>query len=319
MKQVFISYSHKDKEYAHKLADEMARHGLEAWIDDRIDYGEQWTRVIQENLENSYAVIVIMTPTAYKSTWVQNELTFAQYTEKAIFPILLEGKLWLSLSSTQYVDVRGGKLPPESFFNILRKYLIKHDGERSLSTQIAFLLRNAVQSKENREWFIGLYKVRYSIGWHFNSYDDSLGTRPFSGGHFLKYDDPENYSEDYSFSCEVYNEDLLRLYDPEIYSDFRASILTIRKGEVASRLLHRSMPGWTRGILGGRAVDSWKLSMEKWDAYKLMERLHLYLGKIFYELPNDIEIQEFVKQLIQIHKDHHIPISEIQIRNAEAG
>ena len=38
MAHVFISYSHKDKEYARKLADELKRRGIDAWIDDRIDY-----------------------------------------------------------------------------------------------------------------------------------------------------------------------------------------------------------------------------------------------------------------------------------------
>ena len=50
MAHVFISYSHKDKEYARKLADELKRWGIDAWIDDRIDYGTTWPHVIQENI-----------------------------------------------------------------------------------------------------------------------------------------------------------------------------------------------------------------------------------------------------------------------------
>ena len=43
---------------------------------------------------------------------MQNELTRAQRLGKRIFPLLLEGDVWLALETDQYVDVRGAKLPP---------------------------------------------------------------------------------------------------------------------------------------------------------------------------------------------------------------
>lgn len=39
MSHIFISYSHKDSEYAHKLADALKEAGFEVWIDGRSDYG----------------------------------------------------------------------------------------------------------------------------------------------------------------------------------------------------------------------------------------------------------------------------------------
>lgn len=41
MPEVFISYSHKDGKYAHRLADELIRYSIDVWIDERIDYGER--------------------------------------------------------------------------------------------------------------------------------------------------------------------------------------------------------------------------------------------------------------------------------------
>ena len=42
MSQIFISYSHKDKEYVHKLQLALTERGIHAWIDDRIDYDTDW-------------------------------------------------------------------------------------------------------------------------------------------------------------------------------------------------------------------------------------------------------------------------------------
>ena len=120
MSDVFISYSHRDGEYAHRLADELRNHGVDAWIDERIDYGEQWPRVIQENLTASRIFLLVMSTDAYHSMWVQNEVSFAQANGKPIFPLLLDGEVWLSMASMQYVDVRSGKMPPERFFTELR-------------------------------------------------------------------------------------------------------------------------------------------------------------------------------------------------------
>ena len=123
MPQVFISYSHTDGKYAHRLAKELKTRGIDVWIDDRIDYGDQWPRVIQDNLSASRIVLVIMTPNAYDSMWVQNEVSYAQGNDKVIFPVLLEGKVWLQLASMQYVNVQNGEMPPDKFFEKLRYVL----------------------------------------------------------------------------------------------------------------------------------------------------------------------------------------------------
>jgi len=122
MAHIFISYSHKDSDYAHRLAEELEQKGFSVWIDDRIDYGTQWPRVIQEHLDDCSAFIVIMTPRSYQSDWVQNELSRAKRKGKKVFPLLLEGEEpWLSVEVTQYVDVRGSGLPPERFYKELAK------------------------------------------------------------------------------------------------------------------------------------------------------------------------------------------------------
>jgi len=122
MSYIFISYSHEDKEYAHRLEGELQRQRFDTWLDDRIDYGSQWPEEIEDRLDGCKVLILIMTPRSKRSEWVQNELNRAKRKKKKIYPLLLEGdEPWLSVEATQYVDVRDRNLPPSAFFDTLAK------------------------------------------------------------------------------------------------------------------------------------------------------------------------------------------------------
>ncbi len=120
MGHIFISYSHKDKVYAHTLAEALEARGFDAWIDHDIDYGASWPTTIRDKLDACDAFIVIVSENSSTSEWVQNEVTRAKRKRKPIFPLLLSGESWLSLETTQYVDVKNRSLPPEQFYECLR-------------------------------------------------------------------------------------------------------------------------------------------------------------------------------------------------------
>jgi formylglycine-generating enzyme required for sulfatase activity len=121
MGYIFISYSHKDKDYVHKLKEALQSEGFEVWMDDRIDYGEEWPMVIQERLDTCDAFILVATEDSYMSKWVQKEVTRAQRINKPFFPLLLSGHPWLSIESTQYVLVKDKSLPPGKFYERLAR------------------------------------------------------------------------------------------------------------------------------------------------------------------------------------------------------
>ncbi len=126
MTHVFISYSHKDKSYADQVARSLEARDLQVFIDDRIDYGSQWPRVIQKKLDLCGAFVLVMTTNSFDSDWVQNELARAKRKRKPIFPLLLEGsEPWLAVEATQYVDVRAGDLPPADFYTRLASVMIQ--------------------------------------------------------------------------------------------------------------------------------------------------------------------------------------------------
>ncbi len=121
---IFISYSRQDHAYVERLIAAFDERGLSVWLDNRIDYGTAWQREIEKHLEACQAFVLVMTPRAYESHWVTCELSVALELKKPIFPLLLEGRRWLSAAAIQTVDVTGGTLPPKRFFDAVSASVI---------------------------------------------------------------------------------------------------------------------------------------------------------------------------------------------------
>jgi hypothetical protein len=120
---IFISYSRKDQDYVNKLVETLRKQELPWWLDNKIDYGDQWTKEIEENLKKCQVFLLVMSPNSKESDWVQRELIFAQQLQKPIFPLLLAGERWFQIINIQTTDVLDGKLPPDIFFNKIRSKL----------------------------------------------------------------------------------------------------------------------------------------------------------------------------------------------------
>ena len=122
--QVFLSYSRVDRTYVAKLAAELERRGFAVWYDDRIDLGHRWWRTIEQQIEVCAAMVVVMSPEARDSEWVEREIMLAQQEKKPILPLLLRGKVLSLLINQQYADVRNGELPPDAFYTRLRRAVL---------------------------------------------------------------------------------------------------------------------------------------------------------------------------------------------------
>ena len=86
---VFISYSHRDDDFAHKLIADLQNAGHAIWIDTvSIKGGEAWVRSIADGIRNSYAFVTIISPDANGSRWVLREYLLAENLRKPIFPVV---------------------------------------------------------------------------------------------------------------------------------------------------------------------------------------------------------------------------------------
>ncbi|MEM1280199.1 MAG: TIR domain-containing protein, partial [Cyanobacteria bacterium P01_H01_bin.152] len=116
MSFIFISYSRQDQAYVDQLVQALTQRHLPVWLDNEINHGQAWNRVIREQLDQCQVFLLVMSPRAEQSPWVRNEMLYAINKRKAIFPLLLEGEHWFDVLSWQGADVTDGSLPPERFF-----------------------------------------------------------------------------------------------------------------------------------------------------------------------------------------------------------
>lgn len=75
--RVFISHSDSDSDFADRLADRLEQGGLSVWRDEAVLPGDNLAKMVAEALEQSNAMIVLISPDAMKSKWVRNEINYA--------------------------------------------------------------------------------------------------------------------------------------------------------------------------------------------------------------------------------------------------
>jgi WD40 repeat protein len=121
---IFLSYSHhNDADYATRLAAHIAAAGLPVWLDRKVVSGDRWHEAIRDKVDSCAATVVVMTPPAEASPWVNREIARAETNGKPIFPLLLAGSPFFRLADLQYEDVSGGGMPTDAFLDQLSRAL----------------------------------------------------------------------------------------------------------------------------------------------------------------------------------------------------
>ncbi|MBN8634375.1 MAG: toll/interleukin-1 receptor domain-containing protein, partial [Anaerolineae bacterium] len=89
MSTVFMSYSHKDQEYALSVKQQLTAAGFDVWFDtSKLEAGYQWKTHILEAIRTCSAMVVIATPNSAASHWVMREISYAVEFDKLIIPLL---------------------------------------------------------------------------------------------------------------------------------------------------------------------------------------------------------------------------------------
>lgn len=125
-RHIFISYSKKDSEFAHKLADDLIASGHKVWIDRSLQVGEDWEGMIEQQIQDAQEVIVVLSEKSLISQWVLHEGSMAYALKKAIYPLIIDeyaqNNLPIWAQKTQFHSfINSGY---EESFQLLNKALI---------------------------------------------------------------------------------------------------------------------------------------------------------------------------------------------------
>jgi hypothetical protein len=88
---VFLSYSHMDKELVRPLLDELRRLGYRTFFDmQSVDPGERWKRRLERAIRASRTLVLCWSEAARGSDYVTFEYSRAEALRKPVFPWLLD-------------------------------------------------------------------------------------------------------------------------------------------------------------------------------------------------------------------------------------
>ncbi len=90
--RIFISYSQKDKALAKEVADAIEKAGFNVWYHDEVMPGENWAERIGQELKDSDAMVVLLSPDALESDFVRFDIDYAlseKKYNKRLIPVLI--------------------------------------------------------------------------------------------------------------------------------------------------------------------------------------------------------------------------------------
>lgn len=105
---IFVSYSHREERFVIPLARDLMARGIRVWLDQReIIAGEDWMEEIETGLQNTDALLLVLSPRAVASRYVMGEVATAQKARKPVFPIMYKTcDLPPNLTKIHFVDFR---------------------------------------------------------------------------------------------------------------------------------------------------------------------------------------------------------------------
>ena len=108
---IFLAYSHQDIDLMERLYAHFEDAGFGVWAAKGLEPGTpSWTSAIEQAIQQARCMVVILSPDAKSSQWVNNEIHYAQLVNLHIFPVLAKGDVGgavpLNLLTSQWVDIR---------------------------------------------------------------------------------------------------------------------------------------------------------------------------------------------------------------------
>lgn len=163
---IFISYSHQNKDFVDNLAANLVKHKARVWIDRwELNVGDSIIDKVQEAIQESSALIIVISKSSMESEWCKKELSSAflrELEEKKVIvlPLLLEDcAMPIFLRGKMYADFR------HNFDDGFKKTL-EAIAKITSDTQGRFVDQPDFYTDWSMDWgFIdnGLYVLRFAL------------------------------------------------------------------------------------------------------------------------------------------------------------
>lgn len=107
----FISYAHKNRDFAQGVIGRFGQHGISTWHDGGISPGAVWDETLEERVRNCAAMIACVSDDYQASKYCRREIKFADLLKKPIVPLADGPWAWgeglqLMFQEYQIVDLR---------------------------------------------------------------------------------------------------------------------------------------------------------------------------------------------------------------------
>ncbi|MDX1985018.1 MAG: toll/interleukin-1 receptor domain-containing protein [Bryobacteraceae bacterium] len=88
---VFVSYARSDRRWVDWLRQRLTPHGFRIWTDaNSVSIGESWITELNRTTEKADAVVALLSPSYFQSTWCQQETALAVASDVLVIPVLVE-------------------------------------------------------------------------------------------------------------------------------------------------------------------------------------------------------------------------------------
>lgn len=111
--RVFVSHATKDKDFALKLAEDVAEQGISVWIATRdVPPGRSWPREVAKALDTCTMMILVISEASIKSNNVEDEWNYYLDRRKEIIPVMVDKcDLPFRLLRIHYIDFTSIEYP----------------------------------------------------------------------------------------------------------------------------------------------------------------------------------------------------------------
>ena len=155
---VFLSHNYKDKDKVRRLADRLIESGQSVWLDeDNVMPGELWQDKLQKAIDDSYAIVVVVSRHTAESRWQTAEISHAiaarRHQEKKVIPVLIEqvSELPFFLRDVVYCDLSTDDKFDRNFDSLLKALSVPMPPDQR--TEAERDTENIQRLQEERELF----------------------------------------------------------------------------------------------------------------------------------------------------------------------